>query len=805
MQLFMIKPVRYFLLPAIIFFCENVLAQQYASSLYQYQVNTNIEKIYLHLDKDHYVAGETIWFKAYLYNNGMPANASRNVYLRFVDDKGVVLVQKKLPVEASTAKGELAIPDSITGGNYLLEAFTPAMLNGDPVFFYKRNIPVFSPLKINVVQVTGQVSLQFFPESGELVDGIISTVAFKAVNESGMPTTVTGAIKGADGVVVTNFNSYHDGMGKLQFKPVAGVQYIAEIDQPSGKKTFLLPEVKTSGINLKVQDETGGKKFQLTRSKTNKDQFDRLTLVVQINNHVVFENEIEFENYQSVNGHILTDSLPSGILHFAVFNKDGLPLAERLSFVNNREYAAGTTLKTITFSSAKRAANELQISFTDKFQRRCSVAITDGDAPISSDRESVWSRLLLTSDLKGQVFNAAWYFNNKTDSAAQALDNLLLTHGWSRFRWEKIISPQPVKPLITDQAFLSLSGTVIMEDDRRPVANGKLNIYLEAEDSASQNHEVQLNEKGKFSVDSLVFIGHTKLFYAYTDQRGKVKSVLLQLDSNQLDKAVNVVPVMLPTPPVTGNTISLAAREIDRRFQFQSYKIPVKELEGVTMVTSSKKKPIEILNDKYATGVFKQMGKVNLDNVNNPLNDNTVTAVDYIKNRIRQLTIQNNTFVNIKNFSIGTNEKWAVGIVLNEVPADISQLNILRATDIALVKFYDAGFIGVGSGFPGGAIAVYTKDRSSTAPKPDKLKYVEYEGYSLVREFYHPDYSDTTLNPAADKRTTLYWNPDLYTDANAQTIQLPFYNNDNSRVFRVILEGFDASGKLIHEEQLIHQ
>jgi hypothetical protein len=81
-----------------------------------------------------------------------------------------------------------------------------------------------------------------------------------------------------------------------------------------------------------------GKKFQLSRSEKDKAQMQNLLLVAEINNHIVYENEIAFDEYPSVIGHLVTDSLPSGILHFTVFNADGIPLAERLSFVDNGEY-----------------------------------------------------------------------------------------------------------------------------------------------------------------------------------------------------------------------------------------------------------------------------------------------------------------------------------------------------------------------------------------------------------------------------------------------------------------------------------
>ena len=137
------------------------------------------------------------------------------------------------------------------------------------------------------------------------------------------------------------------------------------------------------------------------------------------------------------------------------------------------------------------------------------------------------------------------------------------------------------------------------------------------------------------------------------------------------------------------------------------------------------------------------------------------------------------------------------------MPADIFQLRLLRTDDIALVKFFEAGFVGVGSSFPGGALSVYTKEQDKNEEKPVKLPFVEYNGYSISKEFYSPDYSNPAVKPATDNRTTLYWNPDVYTDSETKSVKLNFYNNDFSKKFKVVVEGFDANGKLIHVEKVI--
>ena len=198
------------------------------------------------------------------------------------------------------------------------------------------------------------------------------------------------------------------------------------------------------------------------------------------------------------------------------------------------------------------------------------------------------------------------------------------------------------------------------------------------------------------------------------------------------------------------------------------------------------------------------MGKVNLDNVTQPANDKSGNALDFIKNRIQQVELQNGKFVSRKNFSLNSGQKWTVDVFIDESPANPAQLRNMRVDEIALVKYFEAGFVGVGSSSPGGAIAVYTKRGDKPQQTIDKLEFFSSQGYSVTKEFYKPDYSGTDIkSQMPDKRITLYWDPNVYTDSETTSLKVNFFNNDVGRKFKVVLEGFDVNGKLVHVEKWI--
>lgn len=793
----------------VVLLSGSLFAQKPEAALNAFSSKLLIEKMYIHYDKEYYVAGETIWFKAYLYRDGKPSSISSNFYLQFIDSKGRLVAARHFPVMGAVAKGNIEIPDSLPQGNYYIRALTPVMLNGSEDFIYHKNIFIHNPKSAATGNAEPQnISLNFFPESGQMIHGILTTVAFKAADQWGIPFEAHGIIKTDENTTVAPFHSYHDGIGKLQFKPIAGKKYRAELETPAGIRTYPLPEVNTSGINLKVQDEKGGKKFQLSRVENKSGEFATVKLVVQVNNQVVNEIEVDFEDYPSVVGHLKTDSLPSGILHLTVFNKDWIPLAERLVFVDNSEYKSNATLNTVKVGTGKRAENIIEINFEEAVQRSCSVSVIELPSQSFNDDDNIWSRFLLTADLKGKINNPAWYFQQANDSTGQGIDNLLLTHGWSRFNWTKILNSELPEPKYRDQNLLVLSGIVADEKTKEPLSYGQLNIFLESEDSSTQTFELPLDSKGVFRKDSVLFFGKAKLFYSYIDKNGKQNPGIVILDDNSINfRTVEFIPKEAMISGNAKNSASNNKEEIEKRHRFvQSRLDEIKELERVTVQAKASARPIDIVNEKYTSGVFRSMGKVNIDNINNPPNDRSMNAIDFIKNRIQQLEIQGGSFVNRKNISLVSGQKWLVGIFLDEYPANMGLLRVLRADDIALVKFYEAGFVGVGSGSPGGALAVYTKEKSNKDEKPEKLEFVEYKGYSVIKEFYQPDYNTSEpRHSLADNRTTLYWNPDVYTDKESKSVKVNFFNNDFSKRFKIVVEGFDAAGKLVHQEKIIEE
>ncbi|MCY7349204.1 MAG: hypothetical protein LH606_00835 [Cytophagaceae bacterium] len=132
-------------------------------------------KVYLHFDRPYYSAGETIWYKAYLFNatTHEADSVSRVLYVELIDGEArKVLKTKQLRAENGYATGDFVLPDSLPAGQYQVRAYTNWTRNFPDDFYFTHDFRVFGPeTPSSPPPVSGPIDLQFFPEGGNLLAG----------------------------------------------------------------------------------------------------------------------------------------------------------------------------------------------------------------------------------------------------------------------------------------------------------------------------------------------------------------------------------------------------------------------------------------------------------------------------------------------------------------------------------------------------------------------------------------------------------------------------------------------------------
>ncbi|TAN10827.1 MAG: hypothetical protein EPN37_18420 [Chitinophagaceae bacterium] len=788
---------------AVAFLPGPTLKEKIETALQHYLDHYPQEKIYLQTDKDYYAAGGTVWFKAYITSDYLPTPISTILYAELLNTKGKVLQRLELPIKDGGAWGDFDLSPDMHPGDYRIRAYTMWMLNFDPAFLYKKDIHIFEPgtppPASNGENIPSDFAVQFFPEGGDLVDSLQSLVAFKGIDQDGFPEDVKGKITDGQGRFIDSIYAVHDGMGSFHLTPLPGQTYQALMTNSSGKtKTFELQAAKSSGVVMHIiPDRNNRLFFQVKRSSNIGTEFNNLYLAAQIGGHLVYYAPIDFSQGYS-GGMIPVDKDPAGIMQITLFTPEGIPLAERLAFVKNKDALLPLTLQKDSVSLQPRGKNVFTLDIPDTLTGNFSVAVTDaGQVQQTPERDNIISHLLLTSDIKGYVYDPAWYFRNNNEATNHGLDLVMLTNGWRRFVWQKILNDQfPEVKLPPEMQGIQVSGQAF--DRKGPLKNGKITMMLRAPaDTLTYFISGATQPNGYFEIGNLDFHDSATLYYQSQDTLHKGRSVTVRFLSSPASQNYELLHTPVhPWQPVRDATLNNYLTQAVERNNIQKYINSRSVLLKEVNVTARRIPETKKLEDRYTTGMFKSDDGYTFDLTRQNLP--YISIFQYLQGRVAGLMISGGPMSPSVRWRGGT-----PGFFLDEVPVSAEDIANVPVNDIALVKVYRPPFYG-GFGGGSGAIAIYTKKGGDEDYSPGKgFDKIRIPGYSIVRQFYSPDYAvNKKVNELPDKRATLYWNPDLKIDSTSHQVTFSFYNTDITKRMRIIIEGISNNGKIGRIEEV---
>jgi hypothetical protein len=790
------KRIIIFLTTLLSFFC--VKAQNIDAAIESYAQTFSPERAYVHYDKAAYSAGETIWFKAYLMNEIIPADESKTLYVDWIDDKGVLLLHAVSPLVLAVTNGQFEIPSDYKGKMIHVRAYTKWMLNFDSSFIYRKTIPVLTKETSASQKIQPIPSIQFFPEGGDIIEGLINKIAFKANDQWGRPVKVKGVVISNKNKVEDSIRTIHDGMGYFHLAPQPGMTYSVKWrDEKGVERTAALPKIKSSGAVLQLTISGPNRVFAVAFSPDLAAAMDTVHLIGTIYQHQAFRIA-RATNAETIKGTIPTQGLPSGILTITLFDKNWKPLAERITFIDNKEYSFQPEMEVQRWGLNKRARNELKITVPDSLAANLSIAVTD--VAIATDSSNtIISHLMLSSELKGDVYNPAYYFSGQSEEISQHLDLVMLTHGWRRFKWDDIVSGKIIRPLYPkDTNYLTLSGKVMGVLPGQIGKDASVVLMVKQNDKEGQMLLVPIESNGTFDDPNTILFDTAQVYYHFqksSELKGSsVQFMTGRLPAPSLSPSSFIKPYGL-FPDTAGNYRQwLLASEANSMAEMMK----VKTLENVT-VTSKGKSPVQLLEEKYASGLFSGGDGYQFDLVNDPTSASAINIFTYLQGKVAGLQITTS--------GSQASMQWRGGspqLFLDQTPVDISFISSLSVSDVAFIKVFRPPFMG-GINGANGAIAIYTRRGNDVKPEPGKgLASNKVFGYTAIKEFFSPNYASfSQRNEQRDLRTTLYWNPAVATTPRNNKIVVSFYNNDVSGAFRVIIEGMTRDGKLAHLEQIM--
>ena len=396
--------------------------------------------------------------------------------------------------------------------------------NSDHIWVaFSHDVPWSFERYFKLPSTKSDFDVQFFPEGGDLVAGTKQRVAIKSIGRDGLSVPVEGYIVNSIGKRVGKVITNALGMGSFMIEASPNEVYTAHLSTAEGnKKSFELPVAKESGVYALQLLGNGHSVVYNVLTGNYTDLSDKYIFInsrgMPLGVYPVTQTMGKSLNFSTA---------PEGILNFTLIDKSGVVYSNRMWYHHTEsnavfEFEAGKDV-------APRKDKEVELSLDNVAEADVAISvITNAHTMHLPTTMGIDSYIDLVSDLSGYVERPEYYFTNVSRAKVVALDNLLLTQGWSRFDVTDIITDN----LNTNSPFYiergqSISGVVspYILNKAKYVSNAEVQII----GSDGSSYVTYTDSVGRFVYDDLAYEIGTRFVVEAVSNKDK-SNVELTLD-----------------------------------------------------------------------------------------------------------------------------------------------------------------------------------------------------------------------------------------------------------------------------------
>ena len=743
------------------------------------------EQVYVHFNKSCYLPGDDIWFQTYVINpfTGLLNPYTTNLYVELYNQDGKLIGQKILPVNAGTANNVFTLKEQALPGQYTFRAYTNWMKNFYSTEEFDTHLEIVGDASRENSANEPIYDIQFFAESGTLLEGIFNKVALKALDPNGKSVVFSGEIIDNENNSIAAFKLNQMGMGEFAINPGKKLIYKAKITLPNGKEQFVtLPHAESKGViasvNVFLNNKIG------IEVKSNPETIENgkiFYILIHNNGHVYKTLSTKLSpDRQSVSFMVDHSEIGNGVNCLTVFDENFQPVAERLFYNNKMSIRGNVDIQ------QKFVNDSVQLNIAvgkDSGKRRfsnMSLSVLPEGTISNHFNNSLLSDILLKSGVRGNIENPRFYFEKEDRDHSIAMDLLLLTQGWRKYDWNENITTNKKTLYDFDKGF-SIVGKV------KNWLNGKEDKASMVSLLSPENKIFRLlkvDSVGHFSFPNLYLKDSSRVMVSASSAKGKSwnRTILASVEPNiQLDSTVKVK-----------SFIYFANESQDKN------EPPLKLLPGVIQlpeftVTAEKAKPFE--RNMYVSA-FDKSFEITKDNYSKYSSLETLLAMEF--NLRVHVDMEGNYKIDMGRGPRSSMPK----LYIDEVEApDLNFLSMYTIDQIEAISVNKDGNAFVGDG---GAIVIKTR----TTPvdwisvTPTNLKFIKVKGFASHVEYYTPKYLQTPETETYQKYASIFWKPGIVTDSTGNA-SFRFSIPKELNVVNVRTEGISSDGTIYLDERKI--
>jgi hypothetical protein len=853
-------------------------------------MNNNIvavENVYVETDRPDYLAGDTIWFSAFVLDNlHMDSTLiSKILYVDLINADNKPDKHLKLIIRNGRTNGDFTLSKDLKNGIFHIRAYTQFMRNLQSEYLFEKDIPVhqsnlnnlivvnpvinksadgdsvdlylqtilpeeyraqekqlevfirlndtlsvrrifnfkkdfngsmgffvpsslscsFADIRLTLSDMTfiseqrlslplkSGINLQFFPESGKMVAGIETVIAYKAVDNRGNPVEFDADIIDENQNIVTHITGNKSGVGKFGFTPQLNQSYKALLTLSGNKYIFNLPVTEPKGYILNFNSDS-----KVIYVKNNQNNYkSRHYLLASIRGVVYTSVEAKLDT-KALRIPLPFETYPKGVVQITLFDSLFRPLAERLVFNNRPDQKMLIRVETDKKEYRPREKINLTINVTDaagkQVESSLAMAVVDASKTDSlSNTTDIESYLYLASELKGGIDNKLINLADTTSSGNRNIDLVMMTQGWRNFLWNSIRYSNTLKEMYPVEKRFYIDGTVLNLNNRRPGSDYKLNFF---DFKTGYSGIVKVDEKNSFKISVPFFYDSHIFFIQNRNKKERVDDLDFTLDTIPIP-VINYRNNELPFVSYKPGYLKTLNEKFAEMKSLNASNIKYKYLPEVMVKAKSHprySKPDVTINLEKKDPTGKKYQNL-FQMIYEEFGEKAFTAIGFgaSGNAIQPILVVNGapmTAASCPPCYDAVHYQWVASIPVNE----ISNVKFYAAgseysrfvtpprpapTSLSFNEAAPPSFLEKGSPMADIdylPVISFTTYSNSYRGNPKGAIIFPFQGIYQAREFYKPDYENNN-SKIPDNRTTIYWNPEIKTDSTGKA-KVSFYNSD---------------------------
>lgn len=795
-----------FLCLCIFFFKSSTAQNNYraidsVASIWQMLIHSNNnEKIIFQTDRKIYMAGEKIWFKAFVVNavNNKVDLKSKMLFTDFVDDHDNVIAKLVLNNAALNTNGAINLPDTLNSGFYWLRSYTNKILAEDkngiflqPVYIINKRKPDTTNYKAAENAIAKRnfntpPAIRFFPERVTGIPGISSTGVLQITDADNNPLIAYGDIVNSNDSVITNFTTNRFGLSRIALQYVVNENYTAVFHINGHDVKYALPSPDHFAAQLSVTNQTENSiKAFVTLEDSLSQNFG--TAILAINRDSLCYAATGTGAY-GIN--IPLDNFPGGITSLLLFDQQKHLLAERKIFISKDNCLVN--IKTNKKKYAARDNATLNIGITNLNQEplvaALNISVQDAGLAQLSDSLEINSLAQLN-----EIELNNWLKNYHDKITAADIDLLMISNMPSYNIILNKDSAENQPGADDDEKLLNLIGK-ITDKKNKPVKDWIVTAISKNQNMLFTDTDTTANN-GVFKIPLPQDIDSLTLSLQARD-----KHDILRTDENMMIDSFHFptlkTPVALKKQFMAYNVKTLALirnYHVDTSTVFQGagWLKPVK-------VTTIQKKVLNYDESKRINSISQILSSDKFRYGGHGAVANALLMVAGITYLNGQISVFGTGFHS--NGTIGRPLLVVNGVATGEATIEyFEELNPAEIDFIEVLRGGEAGIYGMRGG--NGVISVNTRQ----GPSPEELSKSYFNVYTPLTyhvspQFVMPDYSNREIKNSStpDPRSTIYWNGNLMTNLKGQA-SVNFYTADNATNYAVTITGITSKGDIIYK------